>query len=366
MTVARSLLVDRSTSGYYHCYSRCVRKARLCGPEEGGQHRKDWIRDRLRLLSGAFALDVGGYAILDNHFHTVIRTDPKRAVKWSNHQVAKRWFKIYPASIRRWALAIAGAHPEKRPEQFDERAMIRLVAGDEDRIGVLRIRLADLSWFMKALKERIARDANKEDGVTGHFWEARFKSPRILGPLALLATLIYVDLNVIRALLATTPESSDYTSVQDRILVRQLYEKLRGLRRREPRGARSLLRKDQSGDPTARGTTLRMSGPEDDIWLAPIDRRRYEHGMLDAEVDEYLVILDHSGRVIRQGKRGAIPAGLPPILERLNVDADRWREILHDVGRLFGTVIGGTRAERAAEAARRGVKRVAGAIDPAR
>jgi hypothetical protein len=365
VTIARAQIVDRSTSGYYHCYSRCVRKAHLCGPQEGGQHRKDWIRDRLRLLSGAFALDVGGYAILDNHFHVVVRTDPKRAVQWSNHQVAKRWFKIYPASIRRWALAIACAQPEKRPKQFDERTIIRLVAGDEERIGLLRIRLADLSWFMKALKERIARDANKEDGVTGHFWEGRFKSPRILGPIGLLATLIYVDLNVIRALLATTPESSDYTSAQDRILVRQLYEKLRGLRRGAPRRARFLLRKDQSGDGTARRTTLRMSDPEDGIWLAPIDRRQHESGMLDLELDEYLAMLDHSGRAIREGKRGAIPAGLPPILERLKIGADRWMDILRDVGRLCGTVIGGTHAERAAEAARRGVKRVAGAIDPA-
>jgi hypothetical protein len=365
VTIARSLLVDRTTSGYYHCYSRCVRKAYLCGAQEGGQHRKDWIRDRLMLLSGAFALDVGGYAILDNHFHTVIRTDPKRAVRWSSHQVVKRWFKVYPASVRRWALAIACAHPEKRPDHFDERTVIRLVAGDEERVGVLRIRLADLSWFMRALKEPIARRANIEDGVTGHFWEGRFKSLRILGPIALLATLIYVDLNVIRALLATTPESSDYTSAQDRILLRQLYDKLRGLRRRAPRRARFLLRKDQSGDPTARGATLRMSDPEDGTWLAPIDRRRHENGMLDVELDAYFVMLDHSGRMIRQDKRGAIPAGLPPILERLKIDVHRWRDILRDVGRLFGTVIGGTRAERAAEAARRGVKRVAGVIDPA-
>lgn len=364
MTVARSLLVDRSVAGFYHCYSRCVRRAHLCGAEEGGRHRKDWIRDRLMLLSGAFALDVGGYAVLDNHFHSIVRTDPARAVKWSSHQVAKRWFKVYPASIRRWALAIACADPELRPDQLDDRTAIRLVSRDEERIGILRTRLADLSWFMKALKERIARAANREDGVTGHFWEARFKSPRILGPIALLATLIYVDLNVIRALLATTPESSDYTSAQDRILVRQLYEKLRGLRRRAPRRARALLRSNET-DRLIPESTLQMWSPEHGIWLAPIDGRLHEGGMLDLELDEYLAMLDHSGRSIRQDKRGAIPAELPPILERLKIDAGRWTDILRDVGRMVGSVIGGTREERAAEAARRGSKRVAGAIEPA-
>jgi hypothetical protein len=364
VTIARSLLVDPSTSAVYHCYSRCVRQAYLLG-DEGGHHRKDWIRDRLMLLASAFALDVGGYAILDNHFHVVVRTDPQRAVKWSNHQVAKRWFKVYPASIRRWARQIVGAHPEKRPARFDDAAAIRLVAGDEERVGIIRIRLADLSWFMKTLKERVARQANKEDGVTGHFWEARFKSPLILGPLALLATLIYVDLNVIRALLAKTPESSDYTSARDRILVRQLYAMLRGLRRRAPSGVQRLLRRDQSGDGSLRGTTLTMRSPEDGIWLAPIDQRQDERGMLDLGLDEYLAILDQSGRMLREGKRGAIPAELPPILERLKIDARGWIDILRDVGRLAGTVIGGTREERAAEAARRGVTRVAGAIEPA-
>lgn len=363
MTTARSLLVDRSVSGYYHCYSRCVRRAHLCSEQEGRQHRKDWIRDRLMLLAGVFALDVGGYAVLDNHFHTVIRTDPQRAIKWSNHQVAKRWNKIYPASIRRWAKEIVCADPELRPEVLDDRAAIRLVALDEERIGILRFRLADLSCFMQNLKQRIAREANKEDDVTGHFWEARFKSPRIFGPIALLATLIYVDLNVIRALLTTTPESSDYTSVQDRILVRQLYEKLKGLRRKAPRRARYLLRRDQS-DPPASGQTLRMQSPEDGIWLAPIDAGQHEHGMLDLDLDGYLAMLDHSGRIIREGKRGAIPAGLLPILDRLNTDAGRWTDILRDVGRMVGTVIGGTREDRAAEAARRGSKWVAGAIEP--
>ena len=36
-----------------------------------------------------------------------------------------------------------------------------------------RGRLGDLSWYMR---EYIARRANAEDGCTGRFWEARFKS----------------------------------------------------------------------------------------------------------------------------------------------------------------------------------------------
>jgi len=41
MTVARSQLVDPEVTPYYHCISRCVRRAFLCGGEFAD--RKDWI-----------------------------------------------------------------------------------------------------------------------------------------------------------------------------------------------------------------------------------------------------------------------------------------------------------------------------------
>jgi hypothetical protein len=80
-----------------------------------------------------------------------------------------------------------------------------------------RARLHDLSWFMRTLNEHIARQANAEDGVRGRLWEGRFKSQALLDEPALLAAMAYVDLNPVRARMAETPESSDYTSLQERI-----------------------------------------------------------------------------------------------------------------------------------------------------
>ena len=52
MTMARKQLVDVEMTRYYHCISRCVRRAFLCG--ERFEHRKDWIENRRRELVGHF------------------------------------------------------------------------------------------------------------------------------------------------------------------------------------------------------------------------------------------------------------------------------------------------------------------------
>ena len=63
MTVARSQLVDLDVTSYYHCISRCDRRAKLCG--EGNEHRKQWIEDRLEELAGIFAVSVAGFSVLE-------------------------------------------------------------------------------------------------------------------------------------------------------------------------------------------------------------------------------------------------------------------------------------------------------------
>ena len=153
-----------------------------------------------------------------------------------------------------------------------------------------RSRLLDISWFMRCLNEHLAREANKEDGCKGRFWEGRYKSQALLDEAALLTCMAYVDLNPVRAKMAKTPETSDYTSIKERA------GQARGdSARKQPNQLKPLRSQGQNPD-TAIPFTL----------------------------GSYLELVDWTGRIVRQDKRGSIPASTPPILEQLNIDPDEW------------------------------------------
>lgn len=352
MPIPRRTVVNRDEPGFYHCISRCVRRAYLCGGEY--EHRRRWIQDRLHELADTFAIDVGGYAVMSNHLHLILWTDPRRAAAWSRTEVARRWVRLFPKST---GVIEPG-------EEALQRA-IRRLAADPKRVELCRERLSDLSWFMRCLCEPIARRANREDDCTGRFWEGRFKCQALLDEAAVLACNVYVDLNMIRARLATLLERCEFTSVHDRIRVRQLFRKLRGRRRGVCREMPLLLPNLEEGRSPRHA--------EDGIWLAPIEDRSGRgrrgsgrsggrRGMLGVTLDQYLQIVEATGRILRGDKKGAIPASLRPILERLDIDASRWAEAMGQVATLVGTAIGSAEA-LAREAARRGTKRVVGALD---
>ena len=67
MTTARERLISLKDTTYYHCISRCVRRAFLCGEDhfsgQSYEHRKDWVIERLRELDKVFAIDICAYAV---------------------------------------------------------------------------------------------------------------------------------------------------------------------------------------------------------------------------------------------------------------------------------------------------------------
>lgn len=274
MTIARRQQISLDHTPYYHCTTRCVRRAFLCGKDrysgKNFDHRKDWLEERMRALSKVFAIDLLAYAIMSNHYHVVVRINTDKAKSWTDDEVVERWGQLYTA-----------------PDETDSNI-----------VNIWRDRLTSLSWFMRCLNEPMARNANKEDKCKGRFWEGRFRCQALLDESALLRCMAYVDLNPIRAAVARTPEESTHTSLKARI--------------------------DESDDHLM---------PFDDSVTRPdsgIPMRR----------NDYLQLVDWTGRQIATSKRGRIPSNLPAVLGRLGLDNDGWMRELTHYGKWYYRAVG--------------------------
>jgi REP element-mobilizing transposase RayT len=297
MTRPRKQLASIDDTPYYHIVSRCVRKSFLCGfDKQSGisyEHRRQWIENRIRILGSIFPLQICAYSVMSNHLHIVVKLCPEEADLWSRKETLERWTSLYkgPILVQR--------------QQNGEALDLAESGAVNECIEVYRTRLKTLGWFMKALNEPIARQANKEDDCTGHFWEARYKSQALLTEEAVLTCMTYVDLNPIRACMAYTPESSDHTSIKERI---------------QPRFDLATATTEQINLQCLNKFELPLRP------LAHFDgdvTNESQNGILFSAKD-YIELVDITGRIVRKGKRGAISAKSPPILQRLGIDLDAW------------------------------------------
>ena len=302
------------------------------------EHRKQWIVDRLKGLASVFAIDVCAYAVMSNHYHVVLKVRPAEAQGWDAELVVARWRQLFRGSllVDRYIAGACGTQLEREAAE----AMI-----DE-----WRARLFDISWFMRVLNEGIAREANREDGCKGRFWEGRFKSQALLDERALLACMAYVDLNPVRAGLADSPEESDFTSVQER---------LRAFGETASAGRTASDSGHSRGDAGPTSRHAEMPGAADTLlvaqspagnadWLgtsAPLAAFTGTSGDLNEaglpfHLADYLLLVDWTGRQWREGKRGAMSSALPPLLDRLQVDVSTWIETVRRFQRGFHDYVG--------------------------
>ena len=260
---------------------------------------------------------------MPNHFHLVLRSRPDVVAQWDDRQVARRWLMLCPK--RR--------DVENRPEEPNE-FELNNVTNDRVKLKAIRSRLSDISWWMRFLSQKIAQQANREDCENGKFWQARYRAVRLLDETAILACAAYVDLNPIRAAIAQTIETSDYTSGQQRAVALQAeaneqssLEHAVGKIPKPIAQSLSPLTIDELKD--AIGACCHTAG-----------YRASDKGFLPMSVASYLELLDWTARELRSDKRSATPASAAPIFERLGIDANTWCELTRDFGKLFSTVAG--------------------------
>ena len=305
MPKPRHSQISLADTPFYHCISRCVRRAFLCGFDSASgtdyEHRRGWIEDKLLELGQIFALDVCAYAIMSNHYHVVLHIDADQAQGWDDREVVARWHALFRGTdvSRRYA---AGA-----VLSASEQGVLA------ERVALWRARLMDISWFMRVLNESIARMANAEDQCRGRFWEGRFRCQALLDEAALAACLAYVDLNPVRAGMAETPEGSDFTSI----------------RKRAVQAWRVGISSCEALEKQVAGLMPFAGYPREDMPAG-----------LPFRLVDYLELVDWTGRQLRADKRGHIDGALPPILERLDLTADKWLKMTRHFESRFRLFVG--------------------------
>jgi hypothetical protein len=193
--------------------------------------------------------------------------------------------------VRRWGRLFPPRDQKRQPLPVSN-DWVQWRLKDAAWVAKARERLRSLSWFMKCLKEPLARLANFQDQTRGFFFEGRFKSVAILDEESLLATCAYIDLNPVAAGIAEVPETSRHTSIKERV------------DHVEAQGRTADLKAARKGSVAGSAAS---AGLEEAHWLCPIeDRRRIDstrEGMIEGfSLGSYLLLVDYSGRLFREGK----------------------------------------------------------------
>jgi REP element-mobilizing transposase RayT len=344
MALARKHQFDQDNPPWIHAITRCCRKCYLFGGRDGKfDHRWDWVQDRLAFLSGVFAVEVAGFSVMSNHFHVVLRMDPTLAASWSAEEVVRRWMLLHPLE----------RDSHGNPVDADAGFLARY-AGNATWVSERRRRLWDLGWLMRELKETIARQANKEDECTGSFFEGRYTSVPLFDQAALLACMAYVDLNPVRAKIVEKPEDSSHTGITERLRGKTQHEIVTQAQANSQSPQEAIAKAEAAGVPIE-SQVAASRRPDGDTWLCPLEacKTREELWNRTITLTDYLTLVDLTGRMLAQGKRGKIPQELPGILSRLDLKPEAWLSTMAGWRSMNGGGVG-TPERRTEEAQRRG------------
>jgi REP element-mobilizing transposase RayT len=178
----------------YHCMTRVVNKERLFDDPA-----REILRRQLWLVAEYCGVEVLTYAILRNHFHVLVKV-PRQTVV-TDEELLRRYHLLYPRPTRHQTArlsVIQSQLAENGPEALVWRRRQLSLMGD-------------VSQYMKLLKQRFSIWFNQSHERIGTLWCERFKSV-LVEPRgeALRIIAAYIDLNLVRAGMATDPKDGRF------------------------------------------------------------------------------------------------------------------------------------------------------------
>ena len=213
--MARSKRIKEMAAGvaYYHVISRTNNKVFLFDSAA----TKDALVDAL-VRSAAFSgVEIEAYAVMSNHIHAVVKvTRPECDA--SQLGSVPSWTEAIPeAELLRRVEILKG---EKARQELESEWRELRKAGLEARLELeqnrLRVRMNDVSEFVKTFKETFDRIYKKNHEYCGSIWSGRFTSTLIEDGAYLARCRKYVFFNPVRA--GIVSRAAEYRWVYDRNL----------------------------------------------------------------------------------------------------------------------------------------------------
>lgn len=288
--------------GIWHITSRCVRRQRLLT----GEDARSWLCDRFAAWLEVLAVDLLGYAFMDNHIHLVIRTRPDVARSWPAVEVRRR---------QRMTASVSDGRPV-----VDLPQTVAFRGVDVD-LAEARDQLSHPGSMLRAVKEGFARRLNRQDRTAGHVWESRYHDVAVIDAGGVLACLVYVDLNPFRAGVVTDPTRSDFCSSRHR------------------------LRVDAGASDAVLGRKLcRLSGH-------PLLTRGGGPAGTVAVTSAQVAELTAATALQRRGQGAVLPSWSTTLFLRLGIAKETWGPAMSRAGTIAGSVVGSyaTRSLQAGE-----------------
>jgi len=357
-------------------------------------HRKSWVVEQFQRVSRYMAMMILDFAVMDNHLHVMLWTRPDLVRRMSNREVVLRWcYLCWTAGLTEEERRRKGARASRPKEK-----QIRALLADKEMVAEYRQRLSSISWLMRLVSQALARQANRESGKRGKFFAGRFKSSHIEDQAGLLACSMYINMNPIRAGLASSPGEAQFTSGQLRVL--ELLQRQGGRAQDlDPRPvdphppytwlaplyldpAAAAYTGIEEGNcwygctepaaPAAEQSPLEDAQPDDSeiVSLEPTDRelpddgaggaeggaapdpgdelvleefgpRLTDTGYLPIRLEDYVALMYWTASQLTGAAPPSGTAEMSPLLEQHGIVVENWLETVHHVGRRFPTSVGG-------------------------